>query len=277
MQRHRLLLKVFYCLVLIPVIIWSCFPIYWAINTSLQTEGDMLNTHFWPSVITMKNYYSIIYESGFLTYVGNSLAVAGITVFLANIFGAPAAFALARCFFPGMRVLQTLILIVSFLPPVVLLGGLVGVVRFFGLYDKLSGLVLSYMLIVLPFTVWSLRSYFLQIPREIEESAMVDGVGTWRMCIKIFMPLSLPAFVTTSLIAFVAAWNEFLLALTMVLTDKNRIATVAITLLSGTTEFEVPWGPIMAATTIVTVPLVALVLLFQKKIVSGITAGAVKG
>ena len=274
---NKVFIKVLYVVTIGFVVIWSCFPIYWAINTSLQTQGDMLNVHFWPPLITFKNYFDVVYESGFLKYVGNSLAVAGITVLFANILGAPAAFALARCFFPGMRVLQTLILIVSFLPPVVLLGGLIGVVRFFGLYDRFGGLVFSYMLIVLPFTIWSLRAYFSQIPREIEESAMVDGVGLWRMCWKVFFPLSLPAFVTTSLIAFVAAWNEFLLALTMVLSDQNRTATVAITLISGSAEFETPWGQIMAAATIVTVPLVILVLFFQKKIVSGITMGAVKG
>ena len=170
-----------------------------------------------------------------------------------------------------------LILFVSFLPTVVLLGGLLEVVRFFGVYDHFGGLVLSYMLIVLPFTIWSLKVYLERIPRELEESALIDGVSVWRMCFRVFLPLSVPAFVTTSLIAFVAAWNDFLLALTMVLSEKNRTATVAVTLIAGNSEFEVPWGQIMAASAIVTIPLVVLVLIFQNKVVSGVTNGAVKG
>jgi len=269
--------KTLYVLVVSFVVFWSIFPLYWAVNTSLQGSADMAGVHFWPTVITLKNYYDIVVDSGFLLYVGNSMAVATITVLLANILGAPAAFALARCRFRGMHVLKTLILVVSFLPPVVLLGGLLNVMRYFDIYDNFWGLVLSYMLIALPFTIWSVKNYLSQIPREIEETAMVDGVSVWRMCVRIFFPLSIPAFITTSLIAFVAAWNEFLLALTMVLKDQNRTATVAITLISSTTDFEIPWGQIMAAAAIVTIPLVLLVLVFQKRIVAGVTMGAVKG
>ncbi|MCY4414214.1 MAG: carbohydrate ABC transporter permease [Alphaproteobacteria bacterium] len=272
-----MLKKVFYTLCISFVVLWSCFPLYWAFITSLQTSSEMLQVSLWPSKPTLVHYCSIIYKTGFLKCVLNSFYVAGITILFANLLGVPAAFALARFMFPGVKVLQAMIWIISFLPPIVLLGGLLDVVRFLGLYDSKAGLIFSYMLIVLPFTVWSLRNYMMQIPRELEEAAIMDGVSVWRMFWKVFIPLSAPAIITTGLIAFITAWNEFLLALTMILSDKNRTATVGITLISGTTEFEIPWGQIMAAAGIVTIPLICLVLFFQKRIVSGVTVGAVKG
>nr|MBA3517423.1 carbohydrate ABC transporter permease [Hyphomicrobiales bacterium] len=145
------------------------------------------------------------------------------------------------------------------------------------LYNSLLSLIFSYMIFTLPFTVWVLTTFMRDLPVEVEEAAIVDGASPWAIVFKVFLPMMWPALVTTGLLAFIAAWNEFLFALTFVSNDARRTVPVAIALLSGASEFETPWGIIMAASVIVTVPLIVLVLIFQRKIVSGLTAGAVKG
>jgi trehalose/maltose transport system permease protein len=150
-------------------------------------------------------------------------------------------------------------------------------IRGLGLYNNLAGLVISYTIFTLPFTVWVLTTFMRDLPKELEEAAIMDGAKPWDIITKVFMPLMWPALVTTGLLAFIAAWNEFLFALTFTLTNEMRTVPVAIALISGASQFELPWGNIMAASVIVTVPVVVLVLIFQRRIVSGLTAGAVKG
>jgi trehalose/maltose transport system permease protein len=150
-------------------------------------------------------------------------------------------------------------------------------IRLLGLYNNMLGLSLSYMILTLPFTVWILTTFMRELPKELEEAAVMDGASPWIIIRRVFMPLMWPALVTTGLLAFIAAWNEFLFALTFTLTDGQRTVPVAIALISGASAYELPWGNIMAASVIVTVPLIVLVLIFQRRIVSGLTAGAVKG
>ncbi|MEZ5479625.1 MAG: carbohydrate ABC transporter permease [Thiolinea sp.] len=146
-----------------------------------------------------------------------------------------------------------------------------------GLYNSLPGLMLTYMIFTLPFTVWVLTTFMRDLPKELEEAAIMDGATPWVIIRQVFMPLLWPAMVTTGLLAFIAAWNEFLFALTFILSNETRTVPVAIASMGGASEFELPWGTIMAASVVVTIPVVALVLIFQRKIVSGLTAGAVKG
>jgi trehalose/maltose transport system permease protein len=150
-------------------------------------------------------------------------------------------------------------------------------VRALGLYNNLLALTLSYMIFTLPFTTWVLTTFVRELPKELEEAALVDGARPWTVLTKVFLPLLGPALVTTGLLAFIAAWNEFLFALTFTLANEKRTVPVAIALVSGASQFELPWGRVMAASVIVTVPLVVLVLIFQRRIVAGLTAGAVKG
>ena len=150
-------------------------------------------------------------------------------------------------------------------------------VRALGLYNALPGLTVSYLVLTLPFTTWVLTTFVREIPRELEEAALVDGARPSVIVTRIFLPLLWPALATTGLLAFIAAWNEFLFALTFTLSNDRRTVPVAIALISGASQFELPWGRVMAASVIVTVPLVVLVLVFQRRIVSGLTAGAVKG
>lgn len=162
-------------------------------------------------------------------------------------------------------------------PQVAVLSGLFELIRAFGLYNSMPGLALAYMIFTLPFTVWVLTTFMQQLPLELEEAAIVDGATPWQIITKVLMPLLWPALVTTGLLAFIAAWNEFLFALTFTLTNEQRTVPVAIALISGAGQYELPWGTIMAASVIVTVPLIVMVLVFQRRIVSGLTAGAVKG
>jgi trehalose/maltose transport system permease protein len=165
----------------------------------------------------------------------------------------------------------------SMFPQVAVLSGMFELIRAFGLYNNLLGLMISYMIFTLPFTVWVLTTFMRDLPKELEEAAIMDGASPWVTITKVFMPLMWPALVTTGLLAFIAAWNEFLFALTFTLTNEMRTVPAAIALISGASQFELPWGNIMAASVIVTIPVVVLVLIFQRRIVSGLTAGAVKG
>jgi len=192
-------------------------------------------------------------------------------------FGLTAAYALGRVQFRGRGAVLMIVLGVSMFPQVAVLSGLFEVIRALNLYNDPLSLIFSYTIFTLPFTVWILTTFMRQLPKELEEAAIVDGASPITTLFKVFVPLMWPAMATTGLLAFIAAWNEFLFALTFTLTDDQRTVPVAIALITGGSQHELPWGNLMAASVIVTVPLVVLVLIFQRRIVSGLTAGAVKG
>jgi trehalose/maltose transport system permease protein len=216
-------------------------------------------------------------EQPFARNIANSLFVAVSTVAVSLALAVAAAYALGRISFRGRRPLLFTILGVSMFPQIAVLSGMFELVRALGLYNNLLALTLSYMIFTLPFTVWVLTTFMRELPKELEEAAIVDGAKPVTIVTRVFMPLLGPALITTGLLAFIAAWNEFLFALTFTLTQDMRTVPVAIALISGASAYELPWGNIMAASVIVTVPLIILVLIFQRRIVSGLTAGAVKG
>ncbi|TAM95673.1 MAG: carbohydrate ABC transporter permease [Rhizobiaceae bacterium] len=259
------------------IITESVFPFYYAILTAFKSGNAIFHVDYWPTSFSLSNYVAVLTQGVFARNVLNSLFVACVTVAISLIFGTTAAYALARFRFGGRKLLLFAILSVSMFPQVAVLAGLFEVVRALGLYNSLWSLVLSYLIFTLPFTVWVLTAFLRDMPRDLEEAAIMDGASPLRILVQIFLPLTAPAMVTTGLLAFIAAWNEFLFALTFTSNDTQRTVPVAIALLSGASEFEVPWGNIMAASVIVTVPLVVLVLIFQRRIVSGLTAGAIKG
>lgn len=223
------------------------------------------------------NYIAVFREQPFATNIFNSLLVSVSVVALSVLLGVTAAYALGRVQFRGRGTLLMMILAVSMFPQVAVLSGMFELIRAFGLYNNLLSLTLSYMTFTIPFTVWVLTTFMRGLPKELEEAAVMDGAQPWTIITRVFMPLLWPALVTTGLLAFIAAWNEFLFALTFTLTNTQRTVPVAIALITGASQHELPWGNIMAASVIVTVPVVALVLIFQRRIVSGLTAGAVKG
>jgi trehalose/maltose transport system permease protein len=266
----------FYALVVIIVVV-SVFPFYYAILTSFKSGTAIFQVDYWPKHFSLDNYRLVMTQGSFPLNLLNSLFVSTVVVVISLFLAITASFALARVRFRGRKLLLLTILSVSMFPQIAVLAGLFEMIRGLGLYNTLWSLILAYMIFTLPFTVWVLTTFMRDLPVELEEAAIVDGANSWTIVTKVFMPLMWPALVTTGLLAFIAAWNEFLFALTFVSNNDTRTVPVAIALLSGASEQEIPWGPIMAASVIVTVPLVILVLIFQRKIVAGLTAGGVKG
>mgnify|MGYP000854199863 CR=1 FL=1 len=244
------------------------FPFLYAISTSLKTGSELFNSDLLPKSPSFDNYVSLfaLAEQNFGRHLLNSIMVATCVVVLAIFLSVTAAYALGRIQFKGRGLLLAAILSVSMFPQVAVLGGMFELIQAVGLYNRATGLIIT-----LPFTVWVLTTFMAQLPNELEEAAIMDGCSPWQIIREVFMPLLWPALVCTGLLAFIAAWNEFLFALTFIIDDSERTVPVSISLLSGAR------GKIMAASVIVTLPLIALVVAFQKKIVSGLTAGAVKG
>ena len=278
MQRSPAATAALYTLALLVTLV-SVFPFVYAITTSLKTGSELFSTSLWPENGSLANYISLftVAEQPFGRHVVNSVVVSTLVVVLSLFVGVTAAYALGRISFKGRGLLLTTILGVSMFPQVAVLAGMFEMIRALGLYNRSLGLVLPYLIFTLPFTVWVLTTFMRQLPKELEEAAIMDGCSPWRIIKDVFLPLLWPALVSTGLLAFIAAWNEFLFALTFTLTDRMRTVPVAIALISGASSFELPWGRILAASVIVTVPLILLVLVFQRRIVAGLTAGAVKG
>jgi trehalose/maltose transport system permease protein len=269
--------KVAFYLLIAGIIFYAVFPFYWAIVSSLKTGSSLFEVEFWPSHPTLENYVALFEEQPFARNIVNSLIVAvaatGISLFLALT----AAYALGRIRFRGRTSMLLIILSVSMFPQIAVLSGLFDLIRAMGFYDSLSGLVLANLILTLPFVTWVLTTFMREMPRELEQAAIVDGASDWRILTRVFLPIMGPSLSAAGLLAFILAWNEFLFALTFTLSTEKRTVPVAIALISGATAYELPWGRVMAACVIVTLPLILLVLILQRYIISGLTAGAVKG
>ena len=274
---RRLLAGAGLALACAALLIFLLFPFYYAVLTSLKSGSEIFRVDYWPTSVDLANYASVWREQPFARNIFNSVLVAVAVVALSLALGVSAAFALGRVRFAGRGALLFTILGVSMFPQVAVLSGLFEVIRVLGLYNNPGGLIVSYMIFTLPFTVWVLTTFMRDLPVEIEEAAIMDGAGPFVLVTQIFLPLLGPALAATGLLAFIAAWNEFLFALTFTLSNDQRTVPVAIALITGASEYELPWGNIMAASVIVTVPLIVLVLIFQRRLVAGLTAGAVKG
>lgn len=277
-KARRFLLKTAFYVLVIFIIIYTVFPFYWAVNSSLKAGTALFSADFLPPAPAWSNYVSVFEGQPFAINILNSVYVSAVTVIVSLFLAVTAAYALGRIQFRGRGILLMVVLGVSMFPQIAVLSGLYEVMRALGLVGSLYSLMISYMIFTLPFTVWILTTFMRELPKELEEAAIVDGATPWQTITRVFLPLLGPALATTGLLAFIAAWNEFLFALTFVGSDTlTQTIPVAIANFSGASEFESPWGAIMAASVIVTVPLIVLVLIFQRKIVSGLTAGAVKG
>jgi len=287
-MRRSLFWNVMFYIFVVAVVLESVFPFYYAILTSFKTGSQIFYVSYLPEIPTDRehwahyfdNYYNVLFSGNgtFLRNLWNSIWVSTWTVFVALFIGTTASYALARVRFRGRKLLLLTILAVSMFPQVAVLAGLFETVQSLGIYNTDWSLIFSYTIFTLPFTVWILTTFMRELPVELEEAAIVDGATPWQIVTRVFLPLMWPALVTTGLLAFIAAWNEYLYALTFTASsNENRTVPVGIALLSGNTDHEIPWGPIMAASVIVTLPLIVLVLIFQRKIIAGLTAGAVKG
>lgn len=271
--------RIGFWLLIIAILLYTLFPFYWAINSSFKTENEVFGTAtYFPTNPTLINYQSVFSNAQFVTSLGNSAIVSSLTTLLALLVGSFAAYALGRLRFRGRTVMLYAVLAMTMFPQISILSGLFTIVSDLGLFGSMGALIVTYPLITLPFTVWTLTSFFRGLPAELEQAALVDGATLFQTFYKILLPLTAPALVTTGLLAFISAWNEYLFALTFtVINPSARTVPVAIALFSGQVSRQEPIAEIMAASVVVTVPLIVLVLIFQRRIVEGLTAGAVKG
>ncbi|CAN95202.1 MULTISPECIES: carbohydrate ABC transporter permease [Sorangium] len=268
-------------LLVAAVLVFTVFPFVWAFVSSIKPDDELFTTpvRYWPGRATLDNYRLVLANGEFQTALLNSVIVAVSVTAVSLAVGSLAAYALGRFRFRGRSLVLYVVLGMTIFPQIAVLGALFQMINFLNLYNQLPALILTYLIFTLPFTVWVLTGFMKAIPREIEEAAYVDGATHWQVFTQIMLPLSVPGMATTGILAFIAAWNEFLFALSFTQTPDKRTVTYAIQAFSTTSSglYEIPWGQTMAASIVVTVPLVVLTLVFQRRILAGLTAGAVKG
>jgi trehalose/maltose transport system permease protein len=282
---QKLIGNIFFYVLIAIIAIYLIFPFYWALISSLKTENELMRTPatWWPQNLTFTNYRAIFQNSDFLRSIPNSIFVAGTTTLLSLLVGSFAGYALGKLRFRGRTPSLYLILSMTMFPQGAILAGLFSVinaVKGIPWFDvpTLVLLVIIYMVFSLPFATWVLTAFFKGLPGSLLEAARVDGATFSQTFWQILLPLTAPALVTTGLLAFIGAWNEYLFALTFTLQEPmNRTVPVATANISGRFAMQEPVGEIMAGALIITVPLIILVIIFQNRIVGGLTAGAVKG
>lgn len=260
-------------------VVFFLAPVLWQLLTSVKVNADIsaVPNVYIPTRYTLDHYLELFRRRPFHLYIFNSAFVSITSTVLCLALGAPAAYALARLRLRGKQIILAGVLIVTLFPYVLLFLGLLEIVKATGLGNNYLALIIPYTALNLPLTILVMRSFFQQLPRDLEDAARVDGYNTFQMLLQIVLPMTLPALVTTGILAFIFAWNEFIFALTFITREDMKTIPVATAQLGGSSVFEIPYGAIAAATVLGTLPLVLLVLLFQRRIVQGLTAGAVKG
>lgn len=269
----------------IPIMIWTVIPLLWILATSFKSTEALADPtknmfgNFWPKEMTLDNY-RLIFTGGasdlFVPALWHSIVVCLVATVISVLLATFCAYAIARLDFPGKKAILTTALAVSFFPVIAMVTPLFNLWRQIGLFDTLPGLIIPYLALTLPLSIWTLSAFFQQIPWEMEQAAQVDGATSWQAFRKVIAPLAAPGVFTTAIIAFFTAWNDFVFSSN--LTSENaRTVPAALAYFTGASQFEQPTGAISAAAVIVTIPVVILVLLFQRRIVSGLTSGAVKG
>lgn len=278
-ETRKVISSIFFWLLILIIFVYLMFPFYWALISALKPESELIRTPttYYPHNPTFQNFQAVLQSGDFLRGLLNSTIVAFSVTVLSLLVGSFAGYALGKMRFRGKSPSLYVILAMTMFPQIAVLAGLYAVIRLLAL-PPIFSMVLSYMLFTLPFTVWVLTSFFRGLPDSLLQAAQVDGANMMQTFWRVLLPLTAPALVTTGLLAFIQAWNEYLFALTFTVTSpESRTVPVAIALFSGEVSRQEPFGEIMAAAVIVTIPLVALVLIFQGRIVDGLTAGAVKG
>jgi trehalose/maltose transport system permease protein len=263
------------------IFVFALFPFYWALRSAFMPDDELFLTpvKYIPTDPTLEHFRDVLSNGNFQDAFVNSTIVATSVTILALAIGSLAAYALGRFNFRGRTATLYLMLSMTIFPQIAILGALYTSINKLGLYNTLGSLIFSYMVFTLPFTIWVLTSFMRALPKDLEEAAYIDGAGPLQVFYRVMLPLLAPALVTTGLLAFIAAWNEFLFALSFTATPDKRTVPVAIVNVTGESgsAFQTPWGQIMAATVIVTLPLIVMTLVLQRRILAGLTAGAVKG
>jgi multiple sugar transport system permease protein len=259
------------------IVIFCLFPFYWLINISLKSGNDLQSSNLIPPHPTLKNYQTVFKNADFVKSLRNSAIVALTTTVLALVVGSFCAYALARLKLRGKFVILAIVLSISTFPQIAIAAPLFKLWSDLGIFNTYIGLILPYLTFALPLAIYILVSFFREIPRDLEEAALVDGATYFQAFRKVVVPLAAPGLATAGILTFISAWNEFLLAVTLTSSSAARTVPAQISFFTGATEHEIPYGSISAASVVISVPLILLVLLFQKRIVAGLTAGAVKG
>ena len=263
----------------ILILLWALFPLLWMLSLSFKDPSTFRSAEptFFPEEWVWTNYETVFSDTLFTSALRNSVGIALIATTLSVIVAMFASYAIARLDFPGKKVLLSMALAIAMFPQAALVGPLFNMWRNLGIYDTWLGLVIPYLTFALPLSIWTMSAFFRQIPWEMEQAAQVDGATAWQAFRKVIIPLAAPGVFTTAILTFFFCWNEFLLAISLTSTDRARTVPAALSFFTGASQFQSPITAIMAASVVVTIPVVILVLAFQRRIVAGLTAGAVKG
>jgi multiple sugar transport system permease protein len=275
--KHTPRERAFWSIAILLVLLYALIPVIWIISLSLKEPADIADKRFIPSSFTLDNYDAAFSEDIFNAALVNSLGIAAIATLISIVLAAMAAYALARLDFAGKAVILSGALAVAMFPPISIVGSLFDMWREIGLFDTWLGLIIPYMTFTLPLAIYTLSAFFREIPWELEQAAQVDGATPFQAFTKVIVPLAAPGVFTAAILVFIFAWNDFLFANTLTSTDAARTVPAALAFFTGASQFEDPTGIIAAAAVVVTIPIIILVLIFQRRIVAGLTAGAVKG
>ena len=261
----------------LAVFAFALIPVLWIISLSLKGPKDFSDRKFLPANPSLDNYDGIFKDSQFTHALLNSIGISLIATLIAVVLGSMAAYALARLQFGGKTLILSSALAIAMFPPIAIIGPIFNIWRNVGLYDTWPGLIIPYMTFTLPLAIYTLSAFFREIPWELEQAAQVDGATPFQAFRKVIVPLAAPGVFTTAILVFIFAWNDFLFAISLTSTDKSRTVPAALAFFTGDTQFSQPVGSIAAAAVVVTIPVIIMVLIFQRRIVAGLTAGAVKG
>lgn len=269
--------KVTWILGSIVVVVYALFPIAWIVSLSLKRPAELSNASFLPTNWTFENYRTVFTTDLFTSALRNSIGIVLIATFISVLFAMFAAYGIARLDFPGKRLILSISLAIAAFPVVSLVSPLFNMWRSFHLFDTWPGVIIPLVSFSLPLSIWTLSAFFREIPWEMEQAAQVDGATTWQAFRKVIVPLAAPGVFTAAILAFFAAWNDFIFGVALTSTDRARPVPAALAFFTGASNFQSPITAIAAASVVVTIPVVIIVLVFQKRIVAGLTNGAVKG
>jgi len=277
MQQETPRLKLTWSLVNVLVLIYAFVPVIWIISLSLKDSATLNDGKFLPVSPSWESYSAIFSNSDFTRALINSIGICLIATTVAIVFGTMAAYAIARLDFPGKRTIVAMSLLISMFPQIALVTPLFKIETTLGLFDTWLGLIIPYVTFALPLAIYTLSAFFREIPWELEKAAKMDGATPYQAFRQVITPLAMPGVFTTAILVFISCWNDFLFAISLTSTSASRTVPAAMSYFTGATTFEKPTGPIAAAAVVITIPIVLFVLFFQRRIVAGLTSGAVKG
>jgi len=277
MNRRNILGNLFWGTGNLVALIYAILPVAWIVSLSLKRNADLTDNRFVPQKISLENYYAIFTDVQFPAALRNSLGIALIATILAVVLATLAAYAIVRLRFPGKNLVLASALAIAMFPPISIIGPLFNMWRTVGLFDTWPGLILPYMTLTLPLAIWTLAAFFREVPWDLEKAARVDGATPFQAFWRVIVLLAAPGVFTAAILVFIFAWNDFLFAISLTSTNDACTVPAAVAFFTGSSRFQQPTGSIAAASVVVTVPMIVLVLISQRRIIAGLTAGAVKG